>query len=361
MGDFLALFRDAAAPAVTIVLGIAVALITHIVSVGVLSGVVAEEAKWSVYNTISYIGDGSRLGEINISALDSTDYVNVFCFFEAPEDGAIIVGWKGNMPQNWFPMGEGSFFRADANADEAYIASDSFTYRSGEAQTVHAGGKEYTVTGSTVIVPLNLTNGLSDARLSFVYDQDCFLFIPLEDALALKPTGDICFRLHFSEKLTREARLNQWQAIVPDAVEGERFLPGSPAEEAFLSNAAFFVGIGALCFLSYINIIAMFWHLLSMQKTKFSVYNIIGAGRKTIRFIVITQYTLVFILAFLAALLLMLGIMPLLAKIDVPCVLGAKEIIAVFGFNYFLSLAAGAPKISDILPKRADGKRGRHR
>lgn len=358
--DLLSLFRDYPAPATAVILGIAVALVTHIIAMGVIGGIIAEQKTWSMYNTVSFIGSGATVQDLNLTALDSGGWKNIFFFFESPDDEAIVIGWKGDSPENWFPLGEGRFLDSNSEEKEAYVSRDGFAYRKGETQTIEIGGVGYSIVGSASIVPINLTNGLSDQRLSFGYAYNTFLFIPIEDALNLLDTCEnVCLRLHFNENTTTETRSELWQELMPAAPQENVFWPTSPMGAAVWSNLAFFVGIGVLCLLAYANIISMFWHLLSMQKQKLTVYNIVGAGRRNICFILLTQYIGLFGLSFGAALLLAAGFIPLFRQIKTPFSLGTEGILAVFAFDFIMCFAVSLPKISGMLPRHTrKSKRG---
>ena len=98
----------------TVIFGISAALCTHLITFGFIEKLTEDKREYSVYNTVSVIGADS-FGQSTFEKITSMpDIKNAFLFFLPKDADYILVGWYGNEPENWFPLGEGAFLSGSA-------------------------------------------------------------------------------------------------------------------------------------------------------------------------------------------------------------------------------------------------------
>ena len=114
--------RRSASLFLVIILGIAAAFSTHLIAYGIVEEFSEEKRVYAVYNTISVIGADSFEQSTFEKITALPDVKNAFCFFAPENADYVLVGWYGNDPNNWFPLGEGSFLSGIPGKKEAYVS-----------------------------------------------------------------------------------------------------------------------------------------------------------------------------------------------------------------------------------------------
>ena len=107
-----------------IILGIAAAFSTHLISYGIVEDIAKEKRSYAVYNTISVVGAHSFDQNTYEKITSMPDVKNAFCFFTPKDADYVMVGWYGKSPDNWFPSGEGSFLSGIPERKEVYTSSN---------------------------------------------------------------------------------------------------------------------------------------------------------------------------------------------------------------------------------------------
>lgn len=332
-----------------IILGISSALSTHIIAAGVIDEDVAKQREYPSYNTIT-LTNLSTLDESVYEKIVSMDHVkNAFCFFPS-EEGYTLVGWYGESPDRWFPLGEGRFVSKEPSEKTAYTSSDIAQYEPNKEQQITVGEQKFTVVGSTALWFLNLTTGLDKNLFSNNGFQSQFVFIHLSELLQMN-FSDGCLRIHFEPGSIGSNRFGQ---IARDILgtsydENTLHLPSDPAKDFLAANTAFFVLIGSLCLLSYMNVIAMYWFYLSTQKRTYHIYTIVGAKKKQLLTLLLVNYLTLFVISFGLAVLFSALMKPLFGMITVSYSLSWNALLPVFGFELLVTSIISIPKMSNLL------------
>ena len=167
----------------TVIFGIAAALCTHLITFGFIEKLTEDKREYSVYNTVSVIGADS-FGQSTFEKITSMpDIKNAFLFFLPKDADYILVGWYGNEPENWFPLGEGSFLSGSAEKNEAYVSTDIALYDAEKSQSVTIGEKEYEIVGSASLFAFNLMTGMERGASPELLSCSSFVFVNLEELL----------------------------------------------------------------------------------------------------------------------------------------------------------------------------------
>lgn len=343
--------RRSASLFLVIILGIAAAFSTHLIAYGIVEELSEEKRGYAVYNTISVIGADSFEQSTFEKITALPDVKNAFCFFAPENADYVLVGWYGNDPNNWFPLGEGSFLSGIPGKKEAYVSSSIAQYDADNKQTVSINGAEYEVVGSTTLWALNLLNGIERSEATDLLSYSSFVFVDLGEIPDMDISG-ACIRVQFSydgsgDRKNFSAAANDIFGEYTDA--GCRiFLPSDPLRDYMASNLAFFVAIGCLCLLSYMNIIGMYWYHLSMQKRRFRIYMIVGAKKRQMLGILVWKYVMLFSASFLIAVLASVLVKPLFEPLQIKYALSVRSVIGTFLLDFALTLLISLPKMRRI-------------
>ena len=189
--------RRSASLFLVIILGIAAAFSTHLIAYGIVEELSEEKRVYAVYNTISVIGADSFEQSTFEKITALPDVKNAFCFFAPENADYVLVGWYGNDPNNWFPLGEGNFLSGIPGKKEAYVSSSIAQYDADNKQTVSINGAEYEVVGSTTLWALNLLNGIERSEATDLLSYSSFVFVDLSEIPNMDISG-ACIRVQFS-------------------------------------------------------------------------------------------------------------------------------------------------------------------
>ena len=350
--DIAASLRSHFALLLVIVLGIATALVTHLVTFGFLEQETVSKKSYSRYNTVSAL-HVNRFDEALYERIATRDDVqNAFCFFYPENESYLLIGWLGSTPQTWFPVGEGGFL-SEAKIDKpAYVSSDVGQYRPGLQQKLLVMGEEYEIVGNTFLMMSNLQMGLEPSLMTEMDDARSFVFIRLEEFTRLN-ISDACVRVHFKyeqDLSSKDFEKAAEEIFGAEMSTGESIaLPPSPIKEVMAENIVFFISIGLLCMLAYMNIIAMYWHRLSSDRRKYQICSILGAKSKTLFAVVLIKYLALFVLAFILSIVAAILAKPLFAYIEIEYVLNAKTLAPVFFFEFVATLLISLPKMLGVV------------
>ena len=334
-----------------IILGIAAAFSTHLISYGIVEDIAKEKRSYAVYNTISVVGAHSFDQNTYEKITSMPDVKNAFCFFTLKDADYVMVGWYGKSPDNWFPSGEGSFLSGIPERKEVYTSSNIAQYDPNSKKTVSIHGTEYEVVGSTMLWALNLLNGIDHSEVQTLLSYSSFVFVNLGEVIDMD-ISDACIRVQFDYD-GNESR-KDFSAAANDIFgeyidTGRRFfLPSDPLRDYMASNLAFFAAIGCLCLLSYMNIIGMYRYHLSMQKRRFRIYMIVGARKRQMLGILVWKYAALFSTSFLIAVLVSAITEPLFELIHIKYALSAQNVIGTFLLDFVLTLLISLPEMKRI-------------
>ncbi len=347
--DLFKNFKQSFVLALVIVLGISSALCTHLIASGVIEYNTAEKSEYAIYNTITYCNIESFDQSTYDKLAGRKDIVNAFCFFNAKNEDYVLVGWLGNKPGNWFPLGEGKFISSEDSAKTAYVSSNIAQYTPDKTQIISIHGWEYEIVGSSTLWGLNLTNGLDEAFVSEYISEDSFVFVDLKELLDMD-ISNACLRIQFESPEHRDA--GSFRRIANELFDSNyqpAILPADPLSDYMLTNAVFFVLVGLLCLLSYMNIVAMYWYFLSVQNRRFQIYAIVGAKPKTLLSVLLLQYFAMFAVSYVLSIIVALAAKSLFRMIQVEYLLTPRNLVFVFVFEFIITLAISWPKIKNVI------------
>lgn len=337
----------------TVIFGIAAALCTHLITFGFIEKLTEDKREYSVYNTVSVIGADS-FGQSTFEKITSMpDIKNAFLFFLPKDADYILVGWYGNEPENWFPLGEGAFLSGSAEKNEAYVSTDIALYDAEKSQSVTIGEKEYEIVGSASLFAFNLMTGMERGASPELLSCSSFVFVNLEELLNTD-ISDACIRVQFDydadggKRDFSAAAYELFAEYTEGGTSSEIFTPSDPFRDNMSSNLASFVAIGCLCLISYMNIIGMYLYHLSLQKRRFRIYMIVGARKKQMLGILICKYAVLFSLSFAVSLALSALAKPLFERIRISYILTPKAAAAVFLSDFILTLIICIPKMMKL-------------
>lgn len=346
--DIISALREHLFLVLVIMLGITTALVTHLVTFGFLEREVLSKKSYSQYNTVSAINidcfDDAQYQRI----IERNDIENAFCFFKPKNEDYLLVGWLGSTPQTWFPIGEGGFL-SDASVNKpAYVSGNLGVYRQDEHQKLTIMGDEYEIVGSTFLLMSNLLAGLESSHKEQFDGVNTFVFIRLEDFtnIAVK---DAFLRIHLKYEPNQPAKDFEKAAEEIFAAEllssKSIFMPPSPIRDFMVENIIFFVSIGLLCLLAYMNIIAMYLYLLSASRRKYQICSIVGANSKALSAVVFIKYLVLYATAAVLSVIATIAARPLFALIKIEYVVNFKTLGAVFIFELATTLLVSLPKM----------------
>lgn len=343
-----------------IILGMGSALLTHLISFSVIQYESCLKAEYSVYNTLT-VPDLDSNDKIDFDRIISNDdVVNAFVLFAMPENDIVIVGWHGLQPANWFPLGEGDFISPDTERFSAYVSDTITLYRSDNHETITISGEEYDIIGSTRLYMRNLLNGLDYSSVSTLCEYKKIVFIPLEQLLLME-YYDAYLRIQI-----QASSLDKYQDILQFAnnVLDEAYLPDmiyppDPFSDMWVSNLSYFILIGILCIISFVNILAMYWNFLSKNKRKYSIFSFVGATPAQLWIHVVLQYFIYFFCSSLIAILFASIMRPWFAKLNICYNVDIKDSVAVILFELTATFAISVPKMKKIVRQWDSSKLGR--
>lgn len=345
--------RQSASLLLVIILGISVAFSTHLITFGVVMNNAEEKRNYAVYNTVSITGVDTFDRSVLEKVTTMPGVKNAFCFF-IPEDAEyILVGWYGNDPNNWFPLGEGSFLNSMSSKKEVYVSTNIAQYDPKNTQTICIHGTEYEVVGSTTLWMLNLTNGLDRSLVSDFLPYSSFVFVELKELLGMN-ISDACIRIQFdydgtgSKKEFSVAANELFGYYALTDAESNIILPSDPLQDYMLSNLVFFIAIGLLCLLSYMNIVGMYWYHLSLQKRRFRIYMIVGAKSGQLLSILVWQYVILFSVSFALSFAISVLAAPLFELIQIEYNLTLGVVLGTYLLDFLLTLIISIPKMRKI-------------
>ena len=331
-----------------ITLGIAAALMTHLITFGFMEREVLSKKEYSCYNTVSALHVDTFDEALYLRIAERDDIENAFCFFKPEHENYLLIGWLGSTPQAWFPIGEGGFLNEAKMDKPAYVSSDLGQYRPGAVQKILVMGEEYEIVGNTFLLMSNLQNGLEPSVTFEMKDVRSFVFIKLEEFTHLN-ISDACVRVHFKYDQDQPAKNFKKAAeeiFGVDVSTGESIaMPPSPLRDFMAENIMFFISIGLLCMLAYMNTIAMYRYLLSSDRRKYQICSIIGAKSRTLFEAVFIKYLVLFASAFVISVITAIMARPLFARIRIAYVLNFKTLAAVFLFELTTTLLVSLPKM----------------
>ncbi len=350
--DIISALREHLFLVLVIMLGITTALVTHLVTFGFLEREVLSKKSYSQYNTVSAINidcfDDAQYRRI----VERNDVENAFCCFKPENEDYLLVGWLGSTPQTWFPIGEGIFL-SDALVDKpAYVSGNLGVYRQGEQQKLTIMGEEYYIVGSTFLLMENLMCGLEPPHNKQFDSVNTFVFINLEELINMD-LNDAFLRVHF--KYDPDQPATDFEKAAEEIFAAELlsskniFMPPSPIRDFMIENIIFFVSIGLLCLLAYMNIIAMYWHLLSTDSRNYHICSIVGANSKALFALVFIKYLVLYASAAILSVIITIAARPLFALIKIEYVLNFKTLGAVFLFNFATTLLVSLPKMIESI------------
>lgn len=343
-----------------IVLGMGAALMTHLISYSVIQYESRLKSKYAVYNTFTVPNldskDNIDFGKI----MDNDDIVNAFVLFASPDDNVMIVGWHGEKPGNWFPLGEGEFLKPDGDPFSAYVSDEIALFRPGRHDTITISGEVYNIIGSTRLNMINLLNGLNHYDATMMYDYEKFAFIPLERLLSIEYC-DALLRIQIKPSATEK---NQHIYQVANTVLGNKYLadmiyPPSPLADSWVNNMLYFISIGILCIISFINILALYWNFLSKSKRKYTIFSFVGATSTQLWIYVTLQYVILFFASSITAVLFALIMRPSFSKINLFYNIDFMSFASVILFELVSTFAVSVPQMRNIVQQRIPSKLGR--
>lgn len=326
---------------------ISVSILTHIISVGVIEGVTDETKKNAIYNTVT-IDNVSCDFFCDFNSIDMSEIQNVFIIMSDETENMVIVGWFGEFPENWFPLGEGRFIQYSG---EAYTSMNVVNYSKQSEQTIIINNKQYTVVGSTDVWAFNLVNGIRDTAVIDKYiNQEKFVFIPLSDVGNMEYNHS-CVRIQFkpNNNIAR-THMDQWMSrIIKYCANARVYYPENPSKKYVVKNIIYSIFIGIICIISYLNLISAYWYSLEIQKRKYRVMMLNGATTKDLFLMIITKFVCLFSVSFFIAFLLAIFMKPLLIRLEVNVIWNVKILFAVYIIDIIGIIIISIRKVKDIV------------
>lgn len=348
--DIRACIRNNGILLLVIICGMAAALATHLISFCVIQYETNEKSKYSVYNTFTFPAVDCDHAFRYQTISRNEDVVNAFLFFIPEDTDYVLVGWYGDEPANWFPLGEGTFLTRNQDPMSAFVSDSIAVYHPNEHDSITIAGLAYEIVGSTKLDIRNLLNGLGGSIVSSFCNYEKIIFIPMEQILSMGYRNAF---LRVQMNHIAMANTNEMERFVNSLLDetgcSEVLYPPDPLQDFLIRNSFYFLAIGALCIVSFANVLAMYWSFLSKQKKKYAVFSLVGATPRQLREIIIIHFIILFLISSLAAILFADLSRNLLSRLRLYYSLDIEIVFAVLIFEFMAAFAIAISKLEEII------------
>ncbi len=328
-----------------IVFGIAAAILTHIIVFEYISEFISKKKVSARYSTYSFTHISSDDLKTIDSLIKNDNVENAFIIFMPDKGDSYVVGWCGEGASKYFALSDGRFL-LNGESDKAYTSAALCEYNADVPRTVELFGKSYDVVGSTKIMIYGLLEGLS-AEVRHSYPQrDKYIIVDFSEMKnAVFTDALVRFSLRKSCKNSAEVigRISDEFAPGIDVEEPPDFLRENIAKYMF-----YFAVVSVICFLSFMNIVGLYWYILKIQKRKYMIYKILGASDSVVLKVILVKYLFMFVTAGGLAILFSIITRRALSLIYIEFTLDAGVIGIIFLSDMLITLFVSLRKVITI-------------